>query len=232
MSRGESQAKGTVHLVSSPIGNLGDISTRAREVLAAADIVVCEDTRRSGRLLQHLGLSKRLLSMHDHNERRRLPGLRAALEAGHNLAVLCDAGTPLVCDPGFVLAREAIALGARVEAVPGPSAVISALVVSGLPPHPFTFLGFAPPKSGRRQRFFRRFAALDHTLLFFEGPHRLLASLQDAAKVFGNRPAAVCRELTKLHEDVVRGALGEVHEILARRPAIRGEIVVVVGPEG
>jgi 16S rRNA (cytidine1402-2'-O)-methyltransferase len=229
MTKTASATLGMVQLVSSPIGNLGDLSPRAREALAQADLVVCEDTRHSGRLLKHLGLDKRLVSMHDHNERRRIPQLRAVLEAGKNLAVLSDAGTPLVSDPGYVLVREAIALGARVESLPGASAVTTALVVSGLPPYPFTFLGFSPPKRGRRQRFFERFATLDHTLIFFESPHRLLASLEDAASILGARPAAVCRELTKLHEETVRGSLSEVLARFAARPGIKGELVVVVG---
>lgn len=217
-------------IVASPIGNLDDLSDRARAALEAADLVLCEDTRRSGRLLAHIGIKKRLVSMHDHNERRRLPQLLAALERGERLAVLSDAGTPLVADPGFPLVRAAIEIGARVEAIPGPSAPMTALVVSGLPPYPFTFLGFAPPKRGKRQRFFERFAAFDHTLIFFETPHRLLGSLDDAATVLGDRPAAVCRELTKLHEEVVRGSLREIESVFAKRPGIKGEIVVVVGP--
>ncbi len=225
----ESANLGMVQLISSPIGNLGDLSPRARDALAEADLVVCEDTRHSGRLLKHLGLDKRLVSMHDHNERQRLPKLRAALADGQTLAVLSDAGTPLVSDPGYVLVREAISLGARVESLPGASAVTTALVVSGLPPYPFTFLGFTPPKGGRRQRFFERFAGLDHTLIFFESPHRLLKSLEDALTIWGDRPAAVCRELTKLHEETVRGTLSEVHERFAARPGIKGELVVVVG---
>ena len=220
---------GKVIVVSSPIGNLEDVSPRAREALESADLVACEDTRRSGRLLAHLGLKKRLLSMHEHNEARRLPVLLAALEEGRVVAVLSDAGTPLLSDPGFLLVREAAARGIRVEPIPGPSAVLAALVASALPPYPFTFAGFPPRTPKRRRRFFRRFADLGHTLVFFESPHRLLKSLDDARAALGDRPAAVCRELTKLHEEVLRGTLSEVHGELAGRPSIKGEIVVVVG---
>jgi 16S rRNA (cytidine1402-2'-O)-methyltransferase len=221
---------GKVIVVASPIGNLDDLSPRARAALDEADLVACEDTRRSGRLLAHLGLKKRLVSMHEHNEQRRLPSLLEALEEGAVVAVLSDAGTPLLSDPGFLLVREAAARGLRVEPIPGPSAVLAALVASALPPYPFTFAGFPPRK--RRRRFYLRFAELPHTLVFFESPHRLLASLTDAAAELGDRPAAVCRELTKLHEEVLRGTLTELHDELARRPSLKGEFVVVVGREG
>jgi 16S rRNA (cytidine1402-2'-O)-methyltransferase len=224
---------GKVIIVSTPIGNLEDVSPRARAALEEASIVACEDTRRSGRLLAHLGLKKRLISMHDHNERKRLPFLLEALDKGLTVAVVSDAGTPLLSDPGFLLVREAAERGIRVEPIPGPSALLAALVASALPPYPFTFLGFPPPRgTKRRRRFFRRFQELDHTLVFFESPHRLLASLTDAAAELGERPAAVCRELTKLHEEVLRGTLTEIHQELAQRPALKGEFVVVVGRGG
>ncbi len=221
---------GRVVLVSSPIGNLDDISPRAVAALDHADIVACEDTRHSGRLLAHLGLRKKLISLHEHNERQRLPQLLVQLEQGNEIAVLSDAGTPLLSDPGFVLVREAAARGIAVTTIPGPSAILAALVVSALPPYPFTFLGFPPPKSGRRRRFFERFVGFDHTMVYFESPHRLVASLADAVAVLGERPAALCRELTKLHEEVVRGTLGELGATLGERPSIKGEMVVVVGP--
>ncbi len=221
---------GRVVLISSPIGNLEDLSPRAAAALERADLVACEDTRHSGRLLAHLGLRKKLISLHEHNERQRLPQLLARLEEGCELAVLSDAGTPLLSDPGFVLVREAAARGFEITTMPGPSAILAALVVSAMPPYPFSFLGFPPPKSGRRRRFFERFGTLDHTLVFFESPHRVVASLDDAATVLGERPAALCRELTKLHEEVVRGTLNSVRDTLAKRPSIKGEMVVVVGP--
>ncbi len=220
---------GKLLIVSTPIGNLDDVSPRVRQAIEQADLIACEDTRRSGRLLSHLGIKKRMLSMHDHNERKRLPQLVEALEQGLVLAILSDAGTPLVNDPGFLLVREAARLGIRIEPIPGPSAILAALVVSALPPYPFTFAGFPPPKVKRRRHFFRRHKDLGHTLILFESPHRLVSCLSDALGELGDRPAAVCRELTKLHEEVLRGTLSELHALLAKRAAIKGEIVVVVG---
>jgi 16S rRNA (cytidine1402-2'-O)-methyltransferase len=220
---------GRLFVVSSPIGNLEDLTARAARALAEADLVACEDTRRSGRLLAHLGLDKKLVSMHDHNEAQRLPFLVEALEKGMTIAVLSDAGTPLLSDPGFLLVREAAARGIPVEPIPGPSAVLAALVASALPPYPFTFAGFPPHTRKKRRRFLRRFRDLEHTVIFFESPHRLLASLEDVLAELGDRPAAVCRELTKLHEEVLRGSLSEIADELAGRPSLKGEFVVVVG---
>jgi len=223
-----STAGGTLWIVSTPIGNLGDLAPRAVEVLRDVDVVACEDTRRTGLLLQHLGLSKKMRSLHEHNERARTAEILEYLGSGHSVAVVSDAGTPLLSDPGYVLTREAVRAGFTVSVVPGASAALAALVVSALPPYPFAVLGFPPPRSGKRRTFFRRFADLEATLVFFESPHRILASLEDAIAAFGDRPAAIARELTKLHEEVLRGGLLELSETLAARPAIKGEIVVVV----
>ena len=220
---------GKLLVVSTPIGNLDDLSPRARAAFEEADVVACEDTRHTGRLLAHIGVKKPLVSLHEHNERQRLPRLLADLEDGKVIALASDAGTPLLSDPGFVLVREAGKLGIRIEPIPGASAVLAAVVVSGLPPYPFTFAGFPPPKTGKRRTFFRRWAALDHTLVFFESPHRILASLADAREEMGDRPAAVARELTKMHEEVLRGTLSELLVELEKRPALKGEFVVVVG---
>jgi 16S rRNA (cytidine1402-2'-O)-methyltransferase len=168
-------------------------------------------------------------SLHEHNERARLAEILGLLDAGRDVAVVSDAGTPLLSDPGFLVAREAARAGFTLTAVPGPCAALAALVISGLPPYPFTVLGFPPPRSGKRRTFLRRFAELEHTLVLFESPHRLLASLDDAIAVYGDRPAAIARELTKLHEEVVRGTLSELRDRMAARPAIKGEIVIVVG---
>lgn len=222
---------GRLLVVATPIGNLDDLSPRGRQALERADLVACEDTRRTGLLLSRLGFKRPLVSLHEHNERQRLPRLLDALERGETVALASDAGTPLVSDPGYLLVREAVARGIRVEPVPGPSALLAALVVSGLPPHPFTFCGFPPPKRGKRRSFYERFAALGHTLVFYESPHRLLASLGDAFEVLGDRPAAVSRELTKLHEETLRGRLSEVLAELAARPALKGEYVVVIGAD-
>lgn len=223
-------ATGRLLVVSTPIGNLGDLSPRAREAFAAADLVACEDTRHTGRLLHQLGVKKPLVSLHEHNERARLPQLLARLEAGETIALASDAGTPLLSDPGFLLVREAAARGARIEPIPGPSAILAALVASGLPPYPCTFCGFPPPKTGKRRAFYAGFAPLAHTLVFLESPHRLQASVADAHLELGDRPAAFARELTKMYEEVLRGSLGELKERLAARPAPRGEWVLVVGP--
>jgi 16S rRNA (cytidine1402-2'-O)-methyltransferase len=220
---------GRLLVVATPIGNLDDLSPRARAAFEAADLIACEDTRHTGRLLAHLGIKKPLVSLHEHNERQRLPRLLADLEEGRVIALASDAGTPLLSDPGFLLVREAAARGIRIEPVPGPSALLAALVASGLPPYPFTFAGFAPPKSGKRRTFYRGLAGLGHTTIVFESPHRLLASLEDALAELGDRPAAVARELTKMHEEVLRGPLSGLLETLRARPALKGEFVFVFG---
>jgi len=220
---------GKLVVVATPIGNLDDLSPRARDAFATADLVACEDTRHTGRLLAHLGIKKPLVSLHEHNERQRLPRLLNDLREGRIIALASDAGTPLLSDPGFLLVREAAAEGLRIEAIPGPAAPIAALVVSGLPPYPFTFAGFPPPKSGKRRAFYRGWADLGHTLVLFESPHRLLASLEDALAELGDRPAAIARELTKLHEEALRGRLSELLAELKGRPSIKGELVVVIG---
>jgi 16S rRNA (cytidine1402-2'-O)-methyltransferase len=220
---------GRLLVVATPIGNLADLTARAREALAGADLVACEDTRRTGQLLSHLGIRRPMLSLHEHNERGRLPRLLAMLDDGATIALVSDAGTPLLSDPGFLLVREAAAAGARIEPIPGASAVLAALAVSGLPPCPFTFAGFPPPKSGKRREFYRRCGALGHTVVIFESPHRILRSLGDAVAELGERPAALCRELTKLHEETLRGALPALLAELAARPALKGEFVLVLG---
>lgn len=220
---------GTLHVVSTPIGNLGDLSPRAQEVLSAVAVVACEDTRHTGRLLARCGIDSRLVSLHEHNEKRRLPALIARLEAGEDVALVSDAGTPLLSDPGFLLVREAVRQELKVVSVPGPSAALAALVVSGLPPYPFTFLGFPPRKSGKRRKFYAALAALGHTGIVYESPHRLLASLADAVEELGKRPIVVARELTKLHEEALHGTASEILAELSKRPALKGEFVIVVG---
>jgi 16S rRNA (cytidine1402-2'-O)-methyltransferase len=220
---------GRLLLVATPIGNLGDLSARAREAFERADLIACEDTRVTGKLLAHLGIRKPLVSLHEHNERQRLPRLLAELERGATVAVASDAGTPLLSDPGFLLVREAAARGATIEPIPGASAILAALVASGLPPYPFTFAGFPPFRSGKRRTFYREMGALGHTVILFESPHRLLASLSDAIAELGDRPAAIGRELTKLHEEIVRGPLSRLLAVFTARPSLKGEFVLVVG---
>ena len=228
-------AAGRLRIVATPIGNLADLSPRAREALLSADLVACEDTRRTGRLFESLGASgpgyrPPLLPLHDHNEDRQIGRVLRTLEDGGAVTLVSDAGTPLVSDPGFRLVRAAVRQGLAVEALPGPSAILAALVVSGLPPYPFTFLGFPPRKRGRRRRFFASHATLAHTVVFFESPQRVAASLAAAADAFGpDRDAALARELTKLHEEVLRGPLGELAGEVGELPKLRGEVTVVVG---
>jgi 16S rRNA (cytidine1402-2'-O)-methyltransferase len=227
-----SHRNGTLYVVATPIGNLGDISPRAREVLAAVARVACEDTRRTGRLLKGLGIHARLISLHEHNEEQRIPGLLAELEAGHDIAVVSDAGTPLVSDPGFRLVSAVAAAGHRISPVPGPSAVLAALSVAGLPAQPFAFEGFPPRQSKARRERFAALASEARTLVLFEAVHRLPGMLADAAEVFGaDRPACVARELTKLNEQILRAPLAELAEWAAATPeAGKGEAVVVIGP--
>ena len=223
-----------LHLVATPIGNLADISPRALDVLRQADLVLCEDTRMTSRLMQHYGITTHLSPLHDHNEEGRLPGLLAMLTAGRIVALVSDAGTPLVSDPGFRLVRAALAAGLPVSAVPGANAAVMALVLSGLPPQPFLFLGFPPPRSAARLTSFGSVlaaerAGLSATLLWHEAPHRLAETLADLATAFGDRDAAVARELTKRFEEVRRGGLVALAEHYATHEA-RGEITLVVGP--
>ena len=220
---------GKLIVVATPIGNLEDLSSRAIATLREVDLIACEDTRRTGRLLAHLGLKRTLVSLHEHNERQRLPRLIAALESGSEVALVSDAGTPLLSDPGYVLVRQAIASKIEVDHIPGPNAPITALALSGLPPQPFTFLGFPPPKPGKRRRFLERFGDLDHTLVLFESPHRLLRTLEDLETILGDRPIAVARELTKRHQEILRGSTREVREILTRRESLKGEFTLVIG---
>jgi 16S rRNA (cytidine1402-2'-O)-methyltransferase len=217
-------------LVATPIGNLGDISARARQVLAAADLVVCEDTRVTAALLRHLGISRPLQSYHEHNAARVRPELLRRLAAGERIALVSDAGTPAIADPGFKLVREAVSRGIPVRTVPGPSAVIAALSVSGLPTDRFLFEGFLPAKAAARRRRLAAVADLDATLVVFEAPHRIAATLADMVEILGDRDAALARELTKLHEQVVRGRLSQLRQRLGADIPQRGEFVVVVGP--
>jgi len=221
-----------LYLVATPIGNLGDISSRAVSVLRAADVVACEDTRVTGKLLSLLGLSAPLLAYHEHNADRAGPMLLERLRKREVVALVSDAGMPLVSDPGYRLVRGCIDEGLNVTVVPGPSAALTALALSGLPPDRFLFSGFLPSKTGARRKELESLRAVPATLIFFESPHRLEESLADMAAVFGERPAAVARELTKLFEEVRRGTLGELAAHYAAAGGPKGEVVVVVGPPG
>lgn len=221
---------GGLYLVATPIGNIRDISLRALDVLAAADRVACEDTRMTGKLLSLLGIGADLTPYHDHNAARALPDLVRRMEAGAAVALVSDAGTPLVSDPGYRLVRACIEAGIPVTAVPGPSAGITGLILSGLPTDKFLFAGFPPPKPAARRKEFHSLRAAPATLIFQESARRLAASLADMAAALGNREAAVARELTKLHEEVRRGPLRELADHYRTQGPPKGEVVVVVGP--
>jgi 16S rRNA (cytidine1402-2'-O)-methyltransferase len=224
------KSNGRLQVVATPIGNLADLSERAREALLSADVIAAEDTRHTRVLLRAIGIAKPLVSLHEHNESQRTPELLARLAAGETIALVSDAGTPLLSDPGSELVRRAAQAGFEVHAIPGPSAITSALAVAGLPTERFCFEGFLPSRERERRTALAALAHEPRTLVFFEAPHRILKTLADMAAEFGaERPAAVARELTKAHETIYRGTL---RELLARAQAEenfqRGEITVVV----
>ena len=220
-----------LYLVATPIGNLRDITLRALDVLAAADLVLCEDTRMGGKLLAAHGLKARLERYDEHAAARARPAILRRLAEGARIALTSDAGTPLISDPGYRLVREAVVQGSPVFPIPGPSALLAGLTVAGLPTDRFLFAGFPPPRTAARREAFETLRAVPATLVFYESGPRLAASLSDMAHVFGPREAAVARELTKLHETVVRGSLVDLAAD-PRLEAPRGEIVVLVGPPG
>jgi len=224
-------SKAPLVLVPTPIGNLDDITLRAIKVLGEVDAVVAEDTRVTGRLLQHLGIAKPQIAFHANNEHRAVAGLVERLLRGERFALATDAGTPGISDPGFLLVREALRVGIDVECLPGPSAFVPAVVVSGLPCERFVFEGFLPVKKGRRTRL-EALREETRTMVFYESPHRLLRTVGELAEVFGGeRPASASRELSKLHEETLRGTLAElVAHFTAHAP--RGEFVLVVGGAG
>jgi 16S rRNA (cytidine1402-2'-O)-methyltransferase len=222
--------RGLLALVATPIGNLGDISERALETLRSADVIACEDTRVTGNLLAKFGIRRPVLPYHDHNAEKMRPQLLERLARGETVALVSDAGTPLISDPGYKLVREAHDAGLAVTAIPGASAPITALVLSGLPSDRFLFAGFLAPKSGARRATLAALRNVPATLLFFETGPRLAESLADCHQVLGDRPAAVARELTKLHEEVRRGRLAELSRHYHESGAPKGEIVLVIGP--
>ncbi len=220
-----------LYLVATPIGNLGDISQRALDTLNAVDLIASEDTRKTGLLLQHFGIKKPQIAFFEHNEKRAGPRILEALHEGKAVALVTSAGTPGISDPGFTLVRDAIQAGITVTMIPGPSAVIMALAISGLPMHSFTFRGFPPRKGGPRRRFLAVDQESPHTLIFYESPYRLVKFLDDALAVYGDRAAAVTNELTKLFEGVQRGTLTELIAHFTKNEP-RGEYTVVVAGRG
>ena len=219
---------GTLYLVSTPIGNLEDITRRALRVLAEADLVACEDTRHTRKLLDHYQIKTKAVSYHEHNERERADELVGRLLAGESVALVSDAGTPSVSDPGFRLVRAAVENKIAVVPVPGPAAFVAALVSSGLPTDEFYFGGFLPARTVARRARLSQLRALHATLLFYEAPHRIRETLRDAREILGEREAAVARELTKLHEEIARGRLSELARRYAPEGAARGELVLVI----
>jgi 16S rRNA (cytidine1402-2'-O)-methyltransferase len=220
---------GRLFVVATPIGNLEDFTYRAVRVLKEAAVIACEDTRQSRKLLDHYSIDRPMVSYHEHNEAERSVELVSRMLAGESVALISDAGMPLVSDPGYRLVHAAVAAGVTVEPVPGPSAVMAALAASGLPTDAFRFCGFLPAKPGQRQHFLESLIVEEATLVFFEAPHRILETLEDLQAIMPDRPVVFARELTKLHEEFLRGTAAELREILVQREVIRGEITLLVG---
>jgi 16S rRNA (cytidine1402-2'-O)-methyltransferase len=219
---------GTLYVVATPIGNLEDISSRAVRILGVVDLIACEDTRHTRKLLDRYGISRPLVSYHEHNEQQRAAELLADLESGKNVALVSDAGTPLIADPGYRLVEQARGQGIAVSPLPGPCALIAALSASGLPTDSFLFHGFLPPKQGQRRKLLEELKPLKATLVFYEAPHRIVETLEDIAATLGQRLVVLARELTKIHEEFLRGTPRELQSALAERPAVKGEITVMV----
>lgn len=220
---------GKLLIVGTPIGNLADFSPRAIDALKSADTILCEDTRHTRKLLTHYGIETPAESYHEHNEDEKAPRLIERLLGGATLAMVSDAGMPVLSDPGYRVVRLAREEGIAVEPIPGPFAGVLALVASGLPPLPFTFLGFPPHREGQRRDFYRRAAEFGHTVVIYESPERVITSLEDARASFGNAEVCVARELTKMHEEIISGTIDSVLESLRARHNVRGEITLIVG---
>jgi 16S rRNA (cytidine1402-2'-O)-methyltransferase len=215
--------------VGTPIGNLEDITLRALRILKEVDVIACEDTRHTQKLLNHYSIVKTLVSYHEHNEMTRSPELLIQLEQGAKIALVSDAGMPLVSDPGYRLVTLCVRHKIPVVPVPGPSAMLAALAAAGLPNEEFLFVGFLPQRSGERRRMLEHLRIEERTMIFYEAPHRVAESVADAQEILGDRPACIAREVTKLHEEFLRGKLSQLAESLAERPA-RGEITLIIGP--
>ena len=219
---------GTLFIVATPIGNLEDLTPRALRLLGEVDLVACEDTRHTRGLLNRFGIKAKTISYHEHNERERAEELAKLLEAGNNIAIVSDAGTPLISDPGFRVVRAAIERGIQVIPIPGPAAFVAALVASGLPTDQFFFGGFLPARATARRAMLEKLRAIPATLVFYEAPHRIAATLKDALNTLGDRTAAVARELTKLHEEIARGSLSELAQRFSASAPARGEMVLLI----
>jgi 16S rRNA (cytidine1402-2'-O)-methyltransferase len=220
---------GKLLIVGTPLGNLGDMSPRAIAALKSADLILCEDTRHTRKLLVHFGIDRPTDSYHDHNEDQKAGILADRIERGETLALVSDAGMPVVSDPGYPIVRLARERGLTVEPIPGPFAGVLALAASGIPPLPFTFLGFTPHRQGERLDFYRTAAELGHTVIVYESPERVVASLQDALEVLGDTEVSVAREMTKMHEEILNGRVSEVLATLEQRDRVHGEITMIFG---
>ncbi len=220
---------GKLYIVATPIGNLEDITLRALRLLRECNLIACEDTRQTRKLLEHFGIATPAVSYHDHNEAERAAELVEKLLSGSSIALVSDAGTPLVSDPGYRLVHAAIDAAIPVIPIPGASAALSALSAAGLPSDAFRFCGFLPPKSSQRRRALEERKADDATLIFYETPHRILDALEDIEAVMGTRSVVAARELTKLHEEFLRGTAAEIRTVLAARPAVKGEFTILIG---
>ena len=223
----EKSEKGKLYLVPTPIGNLGDITRRALEALDSSEIIACEDTRVSGKLLTHYGIKKKLLSYHDFNEEKQVPKLLDVILSGGNVSVITDAGSPGLSDPAYRIIRAAIENDVIISPLPGPNALIPALTGSGLPLDRFFFEGFLPNKSSARKNRLEKLKELKHTLVFYESPHRIVKTVGDALEVLGNRPACIAREISKTYEEFIRGTLSEILKNLSSRK-VKGEIVLII----
>jgi 16S rRNA (cytidine1402-2'-O)-methyltransferase len=220
---------GTLYIIATPIGNLEDITLRALRLLREVDWIACEDTRQTRKLLEHFGISKPMMSYYEHNEAARAAELVERLQTGVSVALVSDAGTPLISDPGYRLVQAAITAAIPVVPIPGVSAVVGALSAAGLPTDAFRFCGFLPPKSSQRKKTLEQLKTETATLIFYETPHRILEALEDVAAVMGPRPVVVARELTKLHEEFLRGTAAELRAELASRPSVKGEFTLLIG---
>jgi 16S rRNA (cytidine1402-2'-O)-methyltransferase len=220
---------GTLYIIATPIGNLEDITLRALRVLREVDWIACEDTRQTRKLLEHFGISKPMMSYYEHNEAARAAELVERLQAGVSVALVSDAGTPLIADPGYRLVQAAIAAAIPVVPIPGVSAAVGALSAAGLPTDAFRFCGFLPPKSSQRRKTLEQWKPETATLIFYETPHRILEALEDVTAVMGPRPVVIARELTKLHEEFLRGTAAELRAELASRPSVKGEFTLLIG---
>ena len=228
-SNGAAPGRGCLYVVATPIGNLEDITLRALRILKEVDVIACEDTRHTQKLLNHYGIAKTLVSYHEHNEMTRSPELLIQLEQGAKVALVSDAGMPLVSDPGYRLVTLCVRHKIPVVPIPGPSAMLAALAAAGLLAEEFLFVGFLPQRSGERRRMLERLRIEERTIIFYEAPHRVAESIADAQEILGDRAACIAREVTKLHEEFLRGRLSQLAECLAESPA-RGEITLVIAP--